>query len=977
MSWFSGKVGNLVRDAQRGAHAAAERAAERAQAVGAAAGARNADELAGELEAQARRVNGPQGAVELLARWLERSDGGQCSFPLAGTGEGTHGLAEPLNFHQVMLRSQALEILLESCGRQPLLRTDLLRGGLGGCATPPHRSPGSDPEQEEGSALSQHLRAVVDRLLLPGAHTLWPSLLEVLLLSAASEESFAGLSAPPGGGPVKSTGGRGAARGPEPKCGMWARRVLALIKRSWQSESLPSALRILDRKLAILTAQPSSAGEGDGEGADGGSSSSVFRAGGGMSKTAIRAALARDKLKAQVVKADRLRQRTELLCDACARLEAAESLGSATAPEAERLLGESDEMLIALDEGVKELAIEQEELQKDSNQVSSAMEQQITSFKETAGVQSEKRAHLQEEKTQLLRRLEEVTLQLDHIDEETRTWERTAKELESKLKEQRNHFDDMIAGSFCRQKRLADEKLRAVTCKECAHTALDVVRREEHRHMQELQVQLRKRRGDLRRACAAYLHEERLCVEAAAECLGTLPPAVVKNSISALEGEEDVVLVASMAMQDAWRSAGAVLRRASVLVPALGAAGAVVAGEVVGAGPTDTSEVPLDEAQAFFARESTSGAVTCIDCGLPDADWATVTFGAYLCMDCAGRHRGLGVHLSFVRSVGMDRWNQDQMRRMQAGGTGRFQEFLEGYPVLRVNPRTSQMLTARYTSRAASHYRLLLDRRSRALASTSDGSAPVSAVDEPLAPPPLEGHLQDPAVASGSSSQQPGSALRLAPPLPSGDDDVDGDDGSVLGSVDDERDAFMAAFAKCSGRSPTLEELLGPTARTAPSETSSPQRAPATVSAASMPASAARMTTTALSTHEPAGALAPSSAPPAFAPASRGEAAVKAAFAVTPERTAVPAVVDAEGSGPDTMGSISGSVAVEEAGANTGLVSAFADPLSDGELGGGAAAPAAAKAGVPSAPPPTAASPPPRPPPQAEVSSLEDVFGGI
>jgi len=30
-------------------------------------------------------------------------------------------------------------------------------------------------------------------------------------------------------------------------------------------------------------------------------------------------------------------------------------------------------------------------------------------------------------------------------------------------------------------------------------------------------------------------------------------------------------------------------------------------------------------------------------------------------------HRSLGVHLSFVRSVVMDSWSEDQVRRMEAG----------------------------------------------------------------------------------------------------------------------------------------------------------------------------------------------------------------------------------------------------------------------------------------------------------------------
>ncbi|CAE6420589.1 unnamed protein product [Rhizoctonia solani] len=69
----------------------------------------------------------------------------------------------------------------------------------------------------------------------------------------------------------------------------------------------------------------------------------------------------------------------------------------------------------------------------------------------------------------------------------------------------------------------------------------------------------------------------------------------------------------------------------------------------------------------------------CVDCGAPNPQWASLGVAAFICLSCAGVHRGFGVHISFVRSCTMDTWTADQLNRMHIGGNGPFKTFLAEY----------------------------------------------------------------------------------------------------------------------------------------------------------------------------------------------------------------------------------------------------------------------------------------------------------
>ncbi|KAF3617311.1 putative ADP-ribosylation factor GTPase-activating protein AGD15, partial [Capsicum annuum] len=67
----------------------------------------------------------------------------------------------------------------------------------------------------------------------------------------------------------------------------------------------------------------------------------------------------------------------------------------------------------------------------------------------------------------------------------------------------------------------------------------------------------------------------------------------------------------------------------------------------------------------------------CADCRGRAPRWASINLGIFICLQCSGIHRSLGVHISKVRSTTLDTWLPEQVAFMQCVGNEKSNNYWE------------------------------------------------------------------------------------------------------------------------------------------------------------------------------------------------------------------------------------------------------------------------------------------------------------
>ena len=153
----------------------------------------------------------------------------------------------------------------------------------------------------------------------------------------------------------------------------------------------------------------------------------------------------------------------------------------------------------------------------------------------------------------------------------------------------------------------------------------------------------------------------------------------------------------------------------------------------------------------------------CLDCRAPEPDWADVQHGSLHCIQCVGRHRGMGVKVSVCRSLTMDNWTEANLLAMLLGGNKQLRTFFETHTI------ENSDIEVLYRTKQASYYREQLQAQVAKIALSRRRSSPppMGVPAAPATPPPAkkdDGFARDFDVALRTPSLGASLSRALPPP---------------------------------------------------------------------------------------------------------------------------------------------------------------------------------------------------------------------
>eukprot|EP01119_Soliformovum_irregulare_P015780 TRINITY_DN4499_c0_g1_i2.p1 TRINITY_DN4499_c0_g1~~TRINITY_DN4499_c0_g1_i2.p1 ORF type:complete len:734 (-),score=179.05 TRINITY_DN4499_c0_g1_i2:52-2253(-) len=91
----------------------------------------------------------------------------------------------------------------------------------------------------------------------------------------------------------------------------------------------------------------------------------------------------------------------------------------------------------------------------------------------------------------------------------------------------------------------------------------------------------------------------------------------------------------------------------------------------------NNSQDRTPEEEWRLVQKVSPGNTLCADCTAPDPDWCSINLGLLICIQCSGVHRSLGVHISKVRSMTLDKLDPEVYEFLKAVGNTKANDIWE------------------------------------------------------------------------------------------------------------------------------------------------------------------------------------------------------------------------------------------------------------------------------------------------------------